>query len=62
MAAKRMRSIIHIDQEKCNGCGPCVTSCAEGATLLAPDRTRLHEVYQASMDKYPDSCPESVRA
>ncbi len=28
--------------------------------LLAPDRIRLHEVYQASVDKYLDSCPTST--
>ncbi|MFR7474411.1 MAG: 4Fe-4S binding protein, partial [Christensenellales bacterium] len=25
------RRIIHIDEEKCNGCGLCAAACHEGA-------------------------------
>ncbi|WP_167531644.1 4Fe-4S binding protein, partial [Faecalibacterium duncaniae] len=25
-----IRKIIHIDEEKCNGCGLCATACHEG--------------------------------
>lgn len=31
---KVMRKIIEIDEEKCDGCGNCVPSCAEGAIQI----------------------------
>jgi ferredoxin len=29
-----LRKIVHIDEEKCDGCGLCVPSCAEGAIQI----------------------------
>ena len=29
-----IRRVIHIDEDKCNGCGACVTACHEGAIGL----------------------------
>ncbi len=35
------REIIHIDEEKCNGCGLCVPNCAEGALQIVNGKARL---------------------
>lgn len=36
-----IRKIIHIDEEKCNGCGLCVAACHEGAIGLVEGKARL---------------------
>ena len=36
-----VRKIVHIDEEKCDGCGQCVPSCAEGAIRIVDGRARL---------------------
>ena len=41
MASKIMREIIHIDEEKCDGCGLCVPACAEGALQIIDGKARL---------------------
>jgi len=35
------RQIIKIDQEKCDGCGLCVPSCAEGAIVIEDGKARI---------------------
>ncbi|MGI6538064.1 MAG: ATP-binding protein [Caldicoprobacterales bacterium] len=35
------RQIIHIDEEKCNGCGLCVPNCAEGAIQIIDGKAKL---------------------
>ena len=39
--AKVKRQIITIDEEKCDGCGQCVPSCAEGALRVVDGKARL---------------------
>jgi NAD-dependent dihydropyrimidine dehydrogenase PreA subunit len=36
-----MRKIVRIDEEKCDGCGDCVPSCAEGAIRIIDGKARL---------------------
>ena len=36
-----MRNIIRIDEDKCNGCGLCIPSCAEGALQIVNGKARL---------------------
>lgn len=36
-----LRPIIVIDEEKCNGCGQCITDCAEGALEIVDGKAKL---------------------
>ncbi|MCM0080951.1 4Fe-4S binding protein [Geomonas sp. Red32] len=36
-----IRKIVNIDQEKCNGCGLCVPSCAEGAIRIVDGKAQI---------------------
>jgi ferredoxin len=40
-AMKKMRNIIQIDEELCDGCGNCIISCAEGALEIVEGKARL---------------------
>lgn len=51
-----LRKIINIDQEKCNGCGLCVTACHEGALQLINGKASL--VSESYCDGLGDCLPE----
>lgn len=36
-----IRRIIHIDEEKCNGCGACAQACHEGAIAMVEGKAKL---------------------
>lgn len=38
---KTRRTIVHIDEEKCDGCGLCVPACAEGAIRIINGKAKL---------------------
>lgn len=41
MVAKTARKIIHIDEERCNGCGLCVSPCIEGAIEIVDGKAKV---------------------
>lgn len=41
MGKRAVRRIVRIDEEKCDGCGLCVPSCAEGAIKIIDGKARL---------------------
>lgn len=52
------RKIITIDEERCNGCGNCVTGCAEGALQIVNGKAKL--VRETFCDGFGDcigTCP-----
>ena len=36
-----IRKIVHIDQDRCDGCGLCVPSCAEGAITIVDGKAQI---------------------
>ena len=36
-----VRKIVHIDEEKCTGCGACVAPCAEGAIQIIDGKAKV---------------------
>jgi NAD-dependent dihydropyrimidine dehydrogenase PreA subunit len=58
---KIKRKIIRIDDEKCNGCGLCVPSCAEGAIRIIDGKARLvAEKYCDGLGACLGECPENA--
>ena len=56
-----MRNIIEIDESKCDGCGKCVTACAEGAIQVVDGKARLvAEIYCDGLGACLGECPQGA--
>jgi NAD-dependent dihydropyrimidine dehydrogenase PreA subunit len=55
------RTIITIDEKKCNGCGECVTNCHEGALKIIDGKARLvSELFCDGLGACIGTCPEGA--
>ena len=61
MTTKVVRDIIKIDEEKCDGCGACVLSCAEGAIQIIDGKAKLvSENYCDGLGACLGECPQGA--
>ena len=55
------RNIILIDDEKCNGCGNCITNCAEGAMEIIDGKAKLvSDIYCDGLGACLEHCPQDA--
>lgn len=56
-----VRDIVTIDEERCDGCGDCITACAEGAIQLVDGKARLiSDVYCDGLGACLGHCPQGA--
>lgn len=60
-AKQMVRQIIHIDEEKCNGCGLCANACHEGAIGIVDGKAKLlRDDYCDGMGDCLPHCPQDA--
>lgn len=56
-----LRNIVKIDETKCNGCGVCIPSCAEGAIQLVDGKAKLvKDIYCDGLGACLGKCPQDA--
>jgi len=57
----QQRNIIEIDEERCDGCGQCVTACQEGAIAIIDGKAKLiSETYCDGLGACIGECPQGA--
>ncbi|NLW81813.1 MAG: 4Fe-4S ferredoxin [Desulfovibrionales bacterium] len=55
------RKIIEIDEQKCTGCGQCITGCAEGALAIVNGKARIvRDMFCDGLGACIGHCPEDA--
>jgi NAD-dependent dihydropyrimidine dehydrogenase PreA subunit len=55
-----IKNTIHIDEDKCNGCGRCVPSCHEGAIAIVDGKARLTQSLCDGLGACLGECPQGA--
>jgi Pyruvate/2-oxoacid:ferredoxin oxidoreductase delta subunit len=61
LIAMAKRTIIEIDEEKCNGCGVCIPNCPEGAIQIIDNKARLiSDIFCDGLGACISKCPQDA--